>query len=195
MPVPYNILYELWSIHIHGEWNKDIYLHYRDQRRCYHNIWEDSRNSGKIRTPDELKNSKNILMIRRGCRIWRKFFYMQQSRFFLHYALLNTRDCIRKIRGQDGPLLYREHTPAMKKTSSDRRPAKWNAFGNTVQIWPKPRFILQSKLVIFFSPPNNFIVQIDETQKTKEKTHLGLLIQQKNRHSAHRKAHRQPNRF
>lgn len=54
--------------------------------------------------------------------------------FFLHYALLNTRDCIRKIRGQDGPPLYREHTPAMKKTSSDRRLAKWNAFGNTVQI-------------------------------------------------------------
>ena len=54
---------------------------------------------------------------------------------------------------------------------------------------------LQSKLVIFFSPPNNFIVQIDETQKTKEKTHLRLLIQQKSRHSAHRKAHRQPNRF
>ena len=34
--------------------------------------------------------------------------------FFLHYALLNTRDCIRKIRDQNGPILYREHTPTMK---------------------------------------------------------------------------------
>ncbi len=49
---------------------------------------------------------------------------MQQSRFFLHYALLNTRDCIRKIRGQDGPLLYREHTPAMKKL---RQIADWRS--------------------------------------------------------------------
>ena len=52
--------------------------------------------------------------------------------FFLHYALLNTRDCIRKIRGQDGPILYilyREYIPAMKnkKPSSDRRLAQWKA--------------------------------------------------------------------
>ena len=52
--------------------------------------------------------------------------------FFLHYALLNTRDCIRKIRGQDGPILYilyREYIPAMKnkKPSSDYRLAQWKA--------------------------------------------------------------------
>lgn len=82
-----------------------------------------------------------------------------------------------------------------EKTSSDRRLAQWKSLKNTGQIWPKPRLILRSKLAIFFSPPNNLIVQIDETQKTKTKTHLRLLIQQKSRHSAHRKAHRQPNRF
>ncbi len=44
--------------------------------------------------------------------------------FFLHFALLNTRDCIRKIRGQNGPVLYREHTPAMKKL---RQIADWRS--------------------------------------------------------------------
>ena len=104
---------------------------------------------------------------------------MQQSRFFLHSTLLNARDCIHKIRDQDGPVLYREHIPAMEKTSSDHRLAQWKALKNTGQIWPKLRLILRSKLAIFFSPPNNLIVQIDETQKTKAKTHLRLLIQQK----------------
>ena len=98
--------------------------------------------------------------------------------FFLHYALLNTRDCIRKIRDQNGPILYREHTPTMKNfvgSQTGEVECIWKYCPNLI----KPRSILQSKLVIFFSPPNNFIVQTDETQKTKEKTHLRLLIQQK----------------
>lgn len=80
-----------------------------------------------------------------------------------------------------------------EKTSSDRRLAQWKSLKNTGQIWPKPRLILRSKLAIFFSPPNNLIVQIDETQKNKNSPEA--VAPTKNTHSAKRKAHRQPNRF